>query len=452
MLRKFLKACNVPKMSTSFKNMKIALTIFCLLICKVICAQNLSTSFVTTDIDNFWTAYDRIVATKDSSQKYEYLDRYFISKGTPGLKAMMKARSYTNKSYIDAIEQYPLFWKSIRSSMFKAKAYSNEIAANVKKLKTLYPALRPAKIYFTVGAFRSGGTTMDSLVLIGSEIAMADEHTVTQEFATSLPGLFTYFKTNPVQTLVFTNVHEYVHTQQKTSVANNLLGQCLLEGVAEFLAEKATGKASTLPALKYGRLNAQRIKEVFATEMFNGSEGFWLYSNMTNEFGNRDLGYYVGYAMCESYYQKAKNKAQAIKEMIELDYNNTIDLNNFVNQTGYFEKPMAELVNAYEDNRPTVTKITPLEDGQVLDPSVGEITIHFSTAMNKRNRNFELGPLGKDNLLIIKQPLTFAEDGKSISFKVELKSNQHYQIVVGQGFRNIKGAALKPFLIDFTTR
>jgi len=135
---------------------------------------------ITSDVDNFWNAYDQITSTKDSSIKYEILDRVFISKGTPGLKAIMAARSYTDESFIGAIEKYPMYWKSIRGTMLKAKTYSTEIASNIRKLKTIYPALKPAKIYFTVGAFRSGGTTTDSLVLIGSEIAMADKNAVVR--------------------------------------------------------------------------------------------------------------------------------------------------------------------------------------------------------------------------------------------------------------------------------
>lgn len=130
----------------------------------------------------------------------------------------------------------------------------------------------------------------DSLVLIGSEIAMADNHTEFKEFENSLPGLAAFLKTNLINSLVFTNLHEYVHTQQKTTVAQNLLGQCVLEGVAELLVEKATGKYSNLPALNYGKLNKRRIEEVFSSTMFNASNGFWLYSNLENEFKVRDLG------------------------------------------------------------------------------------------------------------------------------------------------------------------
>ena len=432
--------------------MKIATFIIFLFAFNVGLAQTPLNHVITSDINNFWNAYDQITSTKDSSRKYEILDRVFISKGTPGLKAMMVARAYTDKSFIDAIEKYPMYWKSIRKTMLKANNYSTEIASNIGKLKTIYPALKPAKIYFTVGAFRSGGTTMDSLVLIGSEIVLADKNAYTQEFEADNPSLASYLKTSPFNSLVFTNIHEYIHTQQKTTIAQNLLGQCILEGVADFIAEKATGKHSTLPALAYGDANKKHVAEIFASQMFNTSNGFWLYSNAENEFKIRDLGYYVGYAICEGNYNKALDKKQSIKEMIELDYNNQDSLLIFTERSGYFEKPITELAKKYEASRPTVTGIAQIGEDKKMSVSVKVITINFSEAMDKRFRNFELGPLGKDNILTIKKMLGFSEDGRTLTFEVELNRSKHYQLVVGDGFRGIKGISLKPYLIDFATK
>jgi len=431
--------------------MRTTLLLFSLLLSSICYAQK-SETIITRDIDNFWVAYDQITTSKTSKEKYEILEHSFISKGTPGLKAIMAARGYTSKSYIDAIEKYPLYWKSIRKPMFKAKRYSKEISTNVAKLKLLYPSLKPAKLYFTVGAFRSGGTTMDSLVLIGSEIAMADKTVNTKEFEISNPGLAKHLKTNPVHSLVFTNVHEYIHTQQKTTIAPNLLGQCILEGVAEFLAEKATGQSSGLPALKIGSINKDRVEEVFESVMFNSSNGFWLYSDLANEFNVRDLGYYVGYAICESYYNKSPNKAEAIKAMIEIDYNNQEDLIDFADRSGYFKNSVSELAKKYEESRPTVMTIEQIIDHKVTSSLVKKVTIKFSEAMDTTRRNFELGPLGKENLLAIKKILGFSADGKSLSFEVGLENNKHYQLVVGPGFQNKNGVSLKPYLIDFETK
>jgi hypothetical protein len=106
---------------------------------------------ITTDITNFWNAYDQIITTKDTSLQFQYLNKLFIDKGTPGLKALVEVRDYSSKSYIDAINHYPLFWNSIRSNTLKASSYANEIATNLAKLKKLYPAIRTIKWpYFTI--------------------------------------------------------------------------------------------------------------------------------------------------------------------------------------------------------------------------------------------------------------------------------------------------------------
>jgi len=344
---------------------------------------------ITTDITNFWNAYDKISTTKDSALQYAYLNELFINKGTPGLKAIIQARNYTAQEYLSAINRYPLLWNSIRANTYKANGFARDIAININKLKKLYPQLKPAEIYFTIGALRSGGTTLSNMVLIGSEISLADDHTITTELPESFSNLKSFFPTNPIKSVVFTNVHEYVHTQQKTTVCSTLLGQSTMEGVAEFMAVKATGQPSPTFGMYKVMPNSKRLREVFSQQMFNTSNGFWLYSSQQNEFGYRDLGYYVGYLMCKQYYNKAANKQQAIKQMIELDYNDTTALAQFANRSGYFDKSIKMLKAGYEVSRPTVTGIKPLKNGGVnIVTGTTQITIQFSSAMHKRRRNF----------------------------------------------------------------
>lgn len=388
---------------------------------------------VTTDIDNFWRAYDQIITTTDNSKQLEYLNKEFIEKGTPGLKAIMQARRYTPQEYVEAINKRPEFWSSIREKTLKANEFAHDIEAGINKLKKLYPELKPANIYFTVGVFRTGGTTSENNILIGSEIVFADQRNIDN--------------------LVFTNVHEFVHTQQKVNNCDNLLGQSVMEGVAEFLTVKALETPSTAPAISFGKANEQRVKEVFAREMFNRYTNFWLYSDAPNIFNTRDLGYYVGYAIAEKYYEKAKDKKLAVKEMIELDYNNPIQLAKYVDKSGYFPKSTAKYEKDFEKIRPQVIGIKPFKNGDKrVSPSVSEITVEFSEEMNKTYRNFQFGPLGEEAVCRLKRFIGFSEDGKSVSFEIEpLKPNKHYQLVIGNGFRNKNGIAIKPFLIDFAT-
>lgn len=407
---------------------------------------------ITTDIDNFWAAYDKITATKNSAEQYSYINKIFISKGTPGLKAIMEVRNYTDTAYVEAINNYPNFWNSIRANTLKAKQFAKDIETDILKIKALYPALKPSNIYFTIGALRTGGTTLDGMVLIGSEIALGDSTTNLTELPDMFSHLPPYFAANPINGIVFLNVHEYVHTQQKTTICNTLLGQCIMEGVAEFVAVTATGKASTVPAIAYGNTNATKIKDALLKDLFNPYTGFWLYSNQDNVFATRDLGYYVGYAICQGYYNKAANKKQAIKDMIELDYNNIEELSRFVDASGYFTQPASALTKVYEAGRPQVLSIRPFANGATnVSPAITTITIQFSAVMDTRYRSFEYGPLGEDNVLRLTKFVGFDADAKTATFEIELKPNQHYQIEVGGGFRSVAGVSLKPYLIDFKT-
>ncbi len=412
-----------------------------------------SQNFITYDIDNFWTAFDKIRSASDSAQQYAYLNSLFIEPGSPGLKAMMEAKEYTAKSYIDAINNYPLFWQSVRANTLRAKDFTKHISKEIAKLKQLYPALKPADLYFTIGALRSGGTTLNGNVLIGSEIALADKNTVTTEFPAGIAEKRNaFFATNPINDVVVLNVHEYVHTQQKP-IAYDLLQQCLYEGVAEFVTAIATGKPSPTPAVSFGKANEAQVKKKFEYDMYRVSKaGQWLWSDQQNEFNTRDLGYYIGYAICERYYNMAKDKKQAIREMIALDYTNDKQIQKFVDATKYFSAPLHTLYQAFETTRPKVLSITQLKNNsQAVSPGLTELTINFSESMDTHYRGFDYGPLGEQYVLRVKRFKGFSEDAKSITIEVELKPNQRYQTQITDNFRTADGRPLKPFLIDIKT-
>jgi hypothetical protein len=67
-------------------------------------------------------------------------------------------------------------------------------------------------MYFTVGGLRSGGTTIDDMVLIGSEIATGNASTDVSEFPNKwLEGVF---KNQKADNIIPLNIHEYVHTSK----------------------------------------------------------------------------------------------------------------------------------------------------------------------------------------------------------------------------------------------
>ncbi|MEZ4984690.1 MAG: hypothetical protein R2795_06595 [Saprospiraceae bacterium] len=407
----------------------------------------------TTDITNFWAAYDKITATHDSVLQLKYLDSLYFQQGTPGLAGIRQARNYSPQEYLNAINSYPKFWNSIRANTLEAQVLNTEFDEGIQKLGNLYPDLRPAKIYFTIGALRTGGTTMDSMVLIGAEISMTDSLTDASEFPEEFSHLPTHFATNPKKHLVFLNIHEYVHTQQ-TPIEHNILSLVIYEGVAEFVAVKALGVSSPNPQIAFGKANADRIRAVFEQEMFYPNNLYkWLHGNSPNEFGMRDLGYSVGYEICEHYYNQASDKMAAIKTMIELDYANEAEVEEFVRQSNYFSAPLEVIYENFEKSRPYVTSIKQFENkSQNVSPHIKEITVQFSQPLNGMNTGVDLGPLGQD--AFPKGTINgrfWSEDNLSWTIPVTLEPNKQYQILISNNFRTEKSIPLKAYLIEFAT-
>lgn len=63
----------------------------------------------------------------------------------------------------------------------------------------------------------------------------------------------------------------------------------------------------------------------------------WLYQGDKAKDKPADLGYYVGYKIVESYYTRAKDKKQAIKDILDIK-----DFNAFLKASGYDEKLSVE--------------------------------------------------------------------------------------------------------------
>jgi Predicted Zn-dependent protease (DUF2268) len=331
----------------------------------------------TSDIDNFWIAYDSIQTTTDSLKQIGFIKKFYIDKGTKGLKAFMVARDYTAELWVELIRLYPKFWNSIRPNTFAVKSFAPQIEMSIKKFKELYPELKKAKMYFTVGGLRSGGTTMKDMVLIGSEIATGNALTDVSEFPSKwLEGVFT---NQQADNLVALNIHEYVHTQQKGNPIT-LLGQAIKEGACDFITELVLGNLLQNNYIIYGREHEAELKEKFKLEMFTSFTGNWLY-NGSNARTVADLGYYMGYAICKAYYNNAADKSKAIKEIIELNYSDSNAIENFLKNSTYYTEPInkAELIKTFETKKPSVLRLEPFSNGDMsVDASIKELKVIFS--------------------------------------------------------------------------
>lgn len=406
---------------------------------------------IFSDLELFWNAYDIIAGVQDTAEQRRLVETLFIQRGSAGLHNLIQAKNYTADDYVHAIRSYPKFWESLRRCTRNPERFTAVIQRNIQQFTAAYPALQHVPIYFTVGAFRSNGTILNNSVLIGCELALADDSVYTDELPKHLQEYMKSYQ-NPAAGIGLLCTHEYVHTQQRT-VVDNLLSYCLYEGVAEFVSCTVTGQASSIPSFAFAQQNADKVRAAFERDLYIPSTTYnWLWGTNRNELRERDLGYYIGYTLCERFYTMAASKQEAIRHMIELDYTNEEQIRSFVDTTAWFSVPLDSLYNRFERSRPFVVSIDEFDNGsRTVSPTVKRITLRFSTPMSTQNTGFDFGPLGEPVALRVKRSLGFSPDATSFSFEVELQPNQRYQVVVTNNFQTATGIPLKPFLIDIQT-
>ena len=433
-------------------NKYLLIVVLCLMITSFDVAIGQKQKVFTQDIDNFWIAFDSIQTTKNEQRQLEFINKYYIDKGTPGLRAFMKVRDYTDKRWVKLINRFPKFWKSIRPNTLVVKSKVAKIEKSLVKLKTLYPSLKEAKMYFTVGCLNSGGTIHNGKVLIGCEIATGTKETDVSEFKGNwLKGVF---KNQSLENIVNLNIHEYVHTQQRGGRPKNLLARALKEGVCDFITELVIGRPMPNNYIVFGRKHEERLKKRFKKEMFGKAFYHWMF-NGTSAREMADLGYFMGYTICKSYYNQAKDKKAAIRDIIELKFGSTKAIEDFLAKSKYYQKPIDKeaLIKEYKEKQPVLLGIAPFNNNEKqVSVSHKELIIKFSQEMVTDSYSIYYSKKDKEAYPGVEKP-QFGKDQKSLVLKIDLKPNKEYEFVISnRKFLSKEGFPLpKNYKIRFRT-
>lgn len=138
--------------------------------------------------------------------------------------------------------------------------------------------------------------------------------------------------------------------------------------------------------------------------------------------------------------------------MIELDYSDIKQVDEFIDGTKFFIKSISLLREEFENARPKVIGIGVFKNNQQdVSPAINQITIEFSQPMSN-SRNFDYGPLGEEAVVRFKKEIGFFGDDTKDTFEIEdLLPDKRYKIEIGLGFQDKSVMPLKPYLIDFKT-
>ena len=280
---------------------------------------------VTSDIRNFWSVFDRATLANAA----ELFQRDYIDAGSPGLRDFVRKRIQNANNLAGNVAVRPRFYAAIRNNTIAidtSRAIKDSIRASFRRLKELYPDAVFPDVYFVIGVVSSAGTTSDNGLLIGVEMNARDDDTPVDEL-----GDWGRAVTQRLANLPYIVAHELIHIQQmQETEPRTLLKQALREGTADFVGEKISGGIINALQHEYGNAHERALWEEFQKEMSGTDVSRWLFQGDQSKDRPADLGYYIGYKICEAYYNRAADKSEAIRRIIR-----RTDAEAFLKESGY---------------------------------------------------------------------------------------------------------------------
>lgn len=260
--------------------------------------------FVTTDLQNFWAAFDSLETT-DRNPFTNY-----IRQGSPGLQGFIPHRIISDDSLLQMVQRRRNDYEKMRGIEAKIKQKQTETIPYFYGLKYWYPYTKFPPVYFVFGRFNSGGTISEDGLIVGAE---------KLDDLAGLPQLV---------------IHESIHFQQKwPSRETTLLEHAILEGSADFMAALVTGKKPGMEAYDYGEKHKDQLCREFVARMNEPDIKDWLYGTSGKDDRPNDLGYWMGYQIVAAYFEQMDDKKLAVNHILNIeDYAAFLEKSGFLKQ------------------------------------------------------------------------------------------------------------------------
>jgi len=264
---------------------------------------------VTSDIENFWRAYD--LATPEN--RAEVFQREYLDKGSPGLQDFLRLRIKSADDLAKEIAHLPKFYRTMRSATLRLASQTDTIRSYLRRFQELYPEAVFPDVYFLVGIADTGGITSERGLLIGAEMHTRAPETDESELDQWLKSVL-----KPVDEVPVIVIHELVHFEQKSHSSKVLLDQSLREGAADFVSRVVTGRTINEHVRKWAEPRRDQLFQEFEQKAHGQDFKGWLYDGASIKDRPADLGYWIGSEIASDYYDRATDKTAALREIIEL--------------------------------------------------------------------------------------------------------------------------------------
>jgi hypothetical protein len=261
---------------------------------------------VTSDVALFWHAWDVWQGREhgDPKQLAPVLQVEYLDKGSDGVHGFIPQRIVSAQNLAAEILKDVAYYREEHAIADQLVASAAKLQQPIAGLLAIDPQAKVPAIYFVIGARNSGGTVTDKGLILGAEM-----------FSPRVNA-----RLHPEDVLAVA-VHELIHFQQENK-GQNLLAQAMREGAADFFAERLVGHDADEDLKAFGDSREEGIWKLFNAAREGTDIGGWLYNGDSMRFTGDgtppDLGYYVGYKICQAFYESQTDKPAALKTLLAL--------------------------------------------------------------------------------------------------------------------------------------
>lgn len=279
--------------------------------------------FHYSDLNNFIHAFAN--ADKNWSAAASVFYRDYFAKASSALFFYQKFKIESSAhQFAYRVEDKKAYFRAILNNLKYLPEQESTLRGYFHQFETLYPEAIFPDVHFVVGCFNAGGTSSSYGLIIGTEMHAKTDGADLSNFSDWEKQVVRDFSNLPLITL-----HELVHIQQNDHY-ENLLGNAIYEGAADFVSALICGTHINQYVHDWANKHEEEVWTAFKAEMYGANTNKWIGNADQTKDKPADLGYYVGYKICEAYYNKQSDKTKALKDIITIS-----NWEEFFQQSGY---------------------------------------------------------------------------------------------------------------------
>lgn len=269
------------------------------------------------DVARFFAVFEAAHGAPTAMQ----LQDGYTAPGTPALQDFVRERLGSAQRLAQKVAADPELFRRAQACAARIPEIRQRVGVALQRLAAVYPPARLPPVTILIGRGTSGGITSPAGVIIGLEtLCKAD-----------------WLQADIGDRFVHLIAHEYVHVQQPGAAVEapadaSLLYRALLEGGAEFVGELISGQVANVHLQVWTRGRECAIERDFAAAAAGSDTRDWLYNGVGDRAHPGDLGYWAGYRIARAYYAQAKDKQQALADLLDVRPHTAAD---FLRRSGW---------------------------------------------------------------------------------------------------------------------